>query len=60
MSRRHFTALAKAMLASKPHPSSDPLTLVQWRRDVSAVARVCASFNPAFDGELFLAACGVT
>lgn len=57
MTRKHFTALARALAASRPIGTPHPDLLAQWHDDCDAVAKVCASFNPGFDRARFLAAC---
>lgn len=63
MTRKVFNELAARLKHVKPERS--PLSScdnfcdgVQWRADVEAIADVCARFNPSFDRERFLKACG--
>lgn len=66
MTKKHFNALAAALRASRapeflpdtPWRAEDnSIADAQWRADVRAMADVCASFNPAFDRDRFIAAC---
>jgi hypothetical protein len=59
MSRKHFRALADALKAEKPGDNWNPNKRVQWELDVKAIANTCAQFNPNFQRDTFLAACGV-
>lgn len=69
MTRKHFKALAAALLSSRP-PTDDPqsprdlehfeLQSLQWRADVRAVANVCSLDNPNFDYGVFYTACNYT
>lgn len=54
MTKKHFDALAAALLSARKGSH----TAEQSKADAVAVARVCALFNPKFDRERFLAACG--
>jgi hypothetical protein len=52
MTKKHFIALADTMKASKPTwtpGGSDVPALMQWERDVRALADFCASQNPRFN-----------
>lgn len=58
MSRKHFETLAAVLRETNPalrgHGDQH-----QWGNDVAAVMEVCKDFNPQFDHQRFLAACGV-
>lgn len=60
MTRKHFRAIAEALRESHPgfevsHEAN--VQLRQWRCTVVCIAKVCASFNPAFDRGRFVDAC---
>ena len=60
MTRKHFKLLADALKAEKPasHWDSNKAgAMVQWKRDVKAVANACKRANPNFDFEQFYTAC---
>jgi hypothetical protein len=63
MTKKHFIALAAALMETRPgfvgyrKDCSDRMKV--WFKDIDTVADVCARFNPNFDRERFLAACGV-
>jgi hypothetical protein len=65
MSKKHFIALAQALANSRPYGSLKATVLtdrqvtqvVQWQRDVQAIAEVCDSMSPAFDYRRFIDAC---
>jgi len=64
MTRKHFIALAEALLISKPltdEHNIDPSieTYNAWRETVENVAVTCQGFNMSFDRDRFLTACGV-
>jgi hypothetical protein len=59
MTKKHFKELALNLHFLKPDDSSRPKFL-QWELDVLGVASACKRFNPKFDNEKFLAACGMT
>lgn len=68
MERRHFEALAGALRSVKPDrgnkyaprsvQSAGGAAHAQWLVTIGAVATACAQFNPAFQRERFLRACG--
>lgn len=70
MTKMHFEGLAIALKHAKPENNQpkgfkDKLdtaihdTLVmQWKTDCEFIAEACKSFNPAFNKERFLKACG--
>lgn len=60
MTKRHFIALARALLAERPGDNWDANKKVQWELDCKAVAKVCLAQNPRFDRGKFLLACGFT
>lgn len=55
MQKRHFEAIAKALLAARPLAS---LQMEQWKEDVMAIAKVCEAHNEHFNLQRFLKACG--
>lgn len=63
MTAKHFRAIAWHLFAAHPDRSStltgdDRLTaLLQWERDVRALADVCAASNDRFDRGRFERAC---
>ena len=60
MTRKHFKLLADELKAEKPasHWDSNKAgAMVQWKRDVKAVANACKRANPNFDFEQFYTAC---
>lgn len=57
MTRKHFTAIAKALATTRP--SGDAKRVAQWLRDVEAMANTCAETNPRFDRVRFVDACMV-
>ena len=57
MSKKHFIQLARALAQNKP--ASDSPEYLQWKRDVAAVADVCARNNGLFNRSRFLTACGL-
>ena len=59
MTQKHFVALAEALQTSEPDHASQACR-AQWAQDCMMVARVCAAFNPRFDRDRFLKACGAT
>ena len=68
LAKRHFEALAEALVASKPvlqdayQENYQPLRsamFAQWQEDVQSVCRVCQNSNPRFDTQRFLTACGL-
>lgn len=67
MTKKYFDALAAALKRRNTDWLSDgPMSndyvsgaKNQWEGDIREVALVCARFNPNFDRERFLAACGV-
>lgn len=62
MSKKHFIALAKALLDSAPATVGNGgqwEQWAQWARDVTAVAGVLGDSNPRFNRAKFLAACGM-
>lgn len=58
MSRKHFQALAYALMNARPEsgPALEDRR-AQWSMDCALVANVCAQSNQSFDRERFLAAC---
>lgn len=59
MTKQHFIALAAALRSEKPGDNWSPNKCVQWELDTLAIASVLASFNPRFNRERFLKACGM-
>lgn len=64
MTKKHFIALADAMRTTKPESEIDIMgvasseytaELAQWKQDVNIIALVCASHNPQFNRERWLA-----
>lgn len=61
MSRKHFEAIAAALLANKPSQRDIEMCsgeYNQWKSDVRAMANVCCQFNGYFDRSRFYTACG--
>lgn len=58
MTRKHFQLIASALEASRP-PVNAHAHYNQWKRDVEAMADVCAGQNGLFNRAKFLTACGV-
>ena len=61
MSKKHFTALAAALLRSKPDKDSNQYQteLFIWQRTVKEIAAVCRTHNPAFNQDRFYEASGL-
>jgi hypothetical protein len=67
MTRKHFKAIADAMRDTKPqfHNLTQETAfwraeiLKQWETDCTTLARTLRQFNPLFDKDKFLDACGV-
>lgn len=59
MTRKHFKALAEALLSEKPGSNWSPNKHVQWRLDCRAVASALKSLSPTFKPAVFLKACGL-
>ena len=60
MTKKHFVALAAALReAGYSYPIGITTPETQHKRDILAITAVCARFNPNFDRDRFLAACGV-
>lgn len=57
MTKKNFKELAYNLHSSKPDGSSQ-IECRQWELDILAVAKVCKQFNPKFDNDKFLSACG--
>jgi hypothetical protein len=57
MSKKHFIALANALLAAKPADHWDTNKHVQWDLDTRYIANALAQFNPQFDRDRFISAC---
>ena len=61
MTKRHFEAIAAALLTSRPEHEDVDFAHVnqmsQWRSDVRAIAEVLLAHNPRFDAR-FYEACG--
>ena len=57
MSRKHFQALADALLATRPTKRETDAMNV-WLATVDAVANKCGQFNAQFDYHKFKIACG--
>jgi hypothetical protein len=58
MTDKHFKVLAAALHEERPGEHWDLNKHVQWDLDVKAIARVCSQFNPSFDYNRFIEACG--
>lgn len=61
MTKRHFEAIAKTLRASKPVRGDDIArqeAKFTWLTTVNRLAATFQDFNPNFDAERFLAACG--
>lgn len=59
MTRQHFTAIAETFARTKPSENHANIPLIrQWEYDVRQMAVTLSSFNPRFDRDKFLAACG--
>lgn len=58
MTRKHFSALAKQLKHNRPMEHWDANKRLQWTMDAKGVAFVCSTFNPLFDQDKFLEACG--
>jgi hypothetical protein len=56
MQRRHFKAIAAALNAVRP--ATDSQDYYMWARTVARFTKMCASQNPNFKRDRFLAACG--
>lgn len=61
MTKKHFTALAAALLRSKPDKDSNSyqIELFIWQRTCKEIAAVCRTQNPSFDQDRFYEACGL-
>jgi hypothetical protein len=61
VTRKHFIALASELKYRKPHtvpPMRWTDAIGGWQAACEAVANAAGRFNPAFDRERFLKACG--
>ena len=62
MTRKHFQAIADSLRDAKPPHMGDPavykVKLEQWGRTCERMADTMRGFNPNFDRERFLSACG--
>lgn len=58
MTRKHFEAIAAA-IAQEARIAPDPAAFFQTRMVASSIASSIAQFNPNFDREKFMDACGV-
>lgn len=54
MSKKHFIALADALRGVRPLLPESNAAVIQWARDVDAIADVCARSNPAFKRDRFI------
>lgn len=54
MSKKHFIALANALIASKPADHWDANKKAQWELDVRYIANVLAQSNPRFKRERWM------
>lgn len=61
MTRKHFVALAAALLRSKPEADSIDYQseFFIWQRTVKEIAAVCRTQNPSFDQDRFYEASGL-
>lgn len=68
LTRKHFQAITQNLREQRPNPAwvytpDDRIGYTcadaQWTLDCRAVADALAQFNPAFNREKFLAACGL-
>lgn len=59
LTRQHFVTLAEALKSERPGTHWDPNKMVQWRLDVTAIARVCKRFNSGFKSARFFDAVGM-
>lgn len=69
MEKRHFEAIAKTMRAIRPDRGNQYATrsvrvkggakYEQWTYTCRELARTLAQFNPRFNSDRFLAACGL-
>lgn len=59
MSKKHFIALARELLACRPDNARSTKAGKAWIAACHAVADVSQHANPAFNRERFLTACGV-
>lgn len=57
MTRKHYEKLAQALNNTKPLPEWGA-EMDQWRTTVVAICEDMGTFNPNFDKERFLKACG--
>lgn len=59
MTKKHFQRLAYELMLSRPsgQRTENDERFIQWDRDVTAVGKVCAQSNGAFDRNRFYAAC---
>ena len=58
MSKKHFIKLAEALKFEKPFVADPEGAQLQWNRCVLAVAKTAETFNPLFDYNRFIKACG--
>ncbi len=65
MTRKHFNAIAEALLDSRPdmhyfdNEAEYAASYSQWERDVVAMSGVCRQFNGLFDSYRFHSAAGI-
>ena len=59
MTKKHFNAIAEALLFVRPTTTKRSKQWQQWQRDVKAMADVCAASNGRFDRQRFYFACGL-
>lgn len=57
MTKRHFEALASNLFVRQPARENQD-AWDQWENDCWAVSNTCQYFNPRFNREKFLKACG--
>ena len=58
MSKKHFIKIAEALKFERPCTVDSRQAQIQWNSCVLAIAKTAENFNPLFDYNRFVAACG--